>query len=93
MATLTIRNLDDQVKQRLREQAAQHDRSMEAEARAALAQYVAPTEAVPQQLGLDWFTAMRERMDAAGGEYLHEGEFDDLRSHDMPRPADFGWGE
>lgn len=35
--TLTIRNLDESVKQRLRVQAAMHERSMEAEARDILA--------------------------------------------------------
>lgn len=33
MATMTIRNIDDQLKARLRVQAAQHGRSMEDEAR------------------------------------------------------------
>lgn len=33
MASITIRNLDDHLKQRLRMQAAQHGRSMEEEAR------------------------------------------------------------
>ena len=37
MATITIRNLDDEVKRKLRLRAARHDRSMEAEARAILA--------------------------------------------------------
>lgn len=37
MATLTIRDLDDDVKARLRIRAAQHGRSMEAEARELLA--------------------------------------------------------
>lgn len=37
MATLTIRNLDDEVKKKLRLRAARHNRSMEAEARAILA--------------------------------------------------------
>lgn len=36
MATLMIRDLDDDVKARLRVQAAEHGRSMEAEARALL---------------------------------------------------------
>ncbi len=36
MASLTIRDLDDDVKTRLRVQAAEHGRSMEAEARALL---------------------------------------------------------
>jgi plasmid stability protein len=36
MAALSIRNLDDHVKERLRVRAAQHGRSMEAEVRAIL---------------------------------------------------------
>lgn len=36
MAAITIRDLDDSVKERLRIQAAEHGRSMEAEARAIL---------------------------------------------------------
>ena len=39
--TLTIRNLDEEVKRRLRLRAASHQRSMEAEARAILAQSLA----------------------------------------------------
>jgi plasmid stability protein len=37
MATVTIRNLDDQLKHRLQLRAARHGRSMEAETRAILA--------------------------------------------------------
>ena len=36
MATLTIRNLDDEIKRRLRIKGAEHGRSMEAEARSIL---------------------------------------------------------
>ena len=36
MASMTIRNLDDDIKQRLRVQAAEHGRSMEEEARVIL---------------------------------------------------------
>ena len=36
MASITIRNLDDRVKKRLRQRAADHGRSLEAEARAIL---------------------------------------------------------
>ena len=42
MATLTIRNLPDDVRDRLRVRAAQNGRSMEAEARHALAQTYKP---------------------------------------------------
>jgi len=45
MAALSIRDLDDQVRERLRVRAAEHGRSMEAEVRAILADAVAePTE-------------------------------------------------
>jgi antitoxin FitA len=41
MATLTIRGLDEQTHARLRVRAAHHGRSMEAEVRAILAEYLA----------------------------------------------------
>ncbi|MGE0732921.1 MAG: Arc family DNA-binding protein [Acidimicrobiia bacterium] len=46
MATLTIREVDDDLRQKLRERAARHGRSMEAEVRAILRQALAtePTE-------------------------------------------------
>jgi antitoxin FitA len=40
MASITIRNLDDEVKRRLRVRAAEHGRSMEQEAREILRQVV-----------------------------------------------------
>ena len=40
MSTITVRNLDEHVKQRLRVRAARHGRSMEAEARAIIAEAV-----------------------------------------------------
>lgn len=43
MASMTIRNLDDNLKQRLRIQAAEHGRSMEEEARAILYTALTPT--------------------------------------------------
>lgn len=62
MAALSIRNLDESVKRRLRSRAARHGRSMEAEIRAIL------TEAVSQSAdtaGL--FTALLDRFGALGG--------------------------
>ena len=47
MASLTIRNLDDDLKRRLRMRAAQHGHSMEEEARRILRNAVRPTEPVP----------------------------------------------
>jgi plasmid stability protein len=62
MAALSIRNLDETVKQRLLVRAARHGRSMEAEARAIL------TEAVGESAdtaGL--FTALLDRFGMLGG--------------------------
>jgi plasmid stability protein len=44
MATITIRNLDDSIKRRLRVQAASHNHSMEEEARIILKKAVQSTE-------------------------------------------------
>ena len=44
MATLTIRNLEDSIKKNLRIQAANHDHSMEEEARRILRQVFMPEE-------------------------------------------------
>lgn len=49
MATITVRNLDPDVQQRLRRRAAEHGRSMEAEARAILSAAVADAS-----LAADW---------------------------------------
>ena len=50
MASITIRNLDDVVKRRLRVRAAEHGRSMEEEARDILRQVVGQPSA-PRNLG------------------------------------------
>lgn len=62
--TLTIRNLDKDVKQKLRLRAARHEISMEAEARAILTRAVEGPEAVlpPRTAG-----EMRERLKAVRG--------------------------
>jgi plasmid stability protein len=46
-ASITIRNLDPTIKERLRVRAAQHGQSMEAEARRILQAALAPQEAQP----------------------------------------------
>lgn len=61
MASVSIRDLDDGVRDRLRVQAARNGRSMEAEIRAIL------TEAVSQPEPADLFTALLDRFGAAGG--------------------------
>jgi plasmid stability protein len=66
MATLTIRNLDESIKRRLQLRAALNGRSMEAEAREALSEFVADRPLSPgseEDLG----TAIRKRFAAFGG--------------------------
>lgn len=62
MAAVTVRNLDDQVKERLRMRAAAHGRSMESEIRAILA------EAVSRPGDQDeLFTTLLDRFGSIGG--------------------------
>ncbi len=67
--TLTIRNLDEGVKQRLRLQAARHQRSMEAEARQILATAVNedPVTILPQIEPPRTPEELRERLLAVSG--------------------------
>ncbi|MBU6312348.1 MAG: Arc family DNA-binding protein [Actinomycetales bacterium] len=53
MATLTIRDLDDSVRDQLRVRAARHGRSMEAEVREILAEAVSPVERTLYDLLMD----------------------------------------
>lgn len=79
MASITIRNLDDEVKTRLRVRAAAHRRSMEEEARLILREAV-DEPAVPANLG----EAIHRRFAALGGVEL------DLPSREaMPEPQRF----
>ena len=63
MASLTIRNLDDDTKARLRVRAARHGRSMEEEARTVLRQALATPEPRPESLAV----AINRRFRAVGG--------------------------
>lgn len=67
MASITIRNLDDGVKKRLRKQAAEHGRSLEAEVRVILDR--ASHDAEPQHImnGLELFRPLREVVEKYGG--------------------------
>lgn len=78
MAAVSIRDLDDQVRERLRVRAAQHGRSMEAEIRAILTDAVSrPADTI----GLA--QALLMRFGALGGVEL------DLPTRDLsPRAAD-----
>jgi antitoxin FitA len=80
LSALSIRNLDDRVKERLRVRAAQHGRSMEAEVRAILTDAVA---APGQSPGL--FQVIMDRFGEQGGVEL------DLPPRATgPRAAEFG---
>lgn len=66
MASLTIRNLDDELKALLRLQAARHGRSMEEEVRVILRQAVAPPPSRPAgSIGLG--SRIRAHFAALGG--------------------------
>jgi plasmid stability protein len=68
MATLTIRNVDETVKRRLQVRAALNGRSMEAEAREALAGLPEPhSEAISVEPEEDLGTAIRKRFASFGG--------------------------
>jgi len=79
MAALSIRNIDDEVVDRLRVRAAQNGRSMEAEAREILANAVE----VSAEEGL--FGALLDRFGSANGVDL-----DIPRRDEKPRAADVG---
>lgn len=63
MTTMTIRNIDDQLKSRLRIQAAQHGRSMEEEARDILRTALSLETAPAMSL----VAAIRARIEPLGG--------------------------
>lgn len=79
MAALSIRNLDDDVKQRLRRRAAEHGRSMEAEARAILEEAVRPDGESDNP-----FLLLYHRFQELGGV-----ELEIPPRTDMPREIDF----
>ena len=81
MAVMTIRNIDDAIKNRLRLRATMHGRSMEDEARDILRSALSTEVPRPRNLG----QAIHERFGALGG----------VDSPDTPRelmrqPVDFG---
>jgi antitoxin FitA len=80
MATLTIRQLDDKTKSKLRVQAAHHGRSMEEEAREILRS--ALTTVRPQKKNLA--ESIRQRFAAFGGVELELPKRDPVR-----QPPDF----
>jgi plasmid stability protein len=79
MSTLTVRNLDDGLKARLRVRAAENGRSMEAEARAILRSTLVGEAGAHDRLG------SRIRARFAG---LRADELDLPPRSDLPRAAD-----
>lgn len=77
MATLTIRDLDDELRARLRIRAARHGRSMEAEVREILRGALAPSHS-SDMLG----SRVHQRFAAIGGADLETPD-----RLDTPRPA------
>jgi plasmid stability protein len=80
MASITIRNLEDDLKQRLRLRAAQHGRSMEEEVRGILRQALGQATA-PRNLA----AAIRARIEPLGGVDLDVPTRDPIRD-----PPSFG---
>jgi len=66
MASITIRNLDDEVKKRLRRQAAENGRSVEAEARELIGAGV-KKHALREETGADLFRRIHARFKPLGG--------------------------
>ena len=85
MATMTIRNLDDNVKARLRVRAAQHGHSMEEEARSILSAALASGAEVTTGAAL--VKAIRARAERLGGVELELPPRTPMRE-----PPDFGGG-
>lgn len=79
MAAVSIRDLDDAVKERLRVRAAGNGRSMEAEIRVILAAAVADPDEGP-----DLFEVLISRFDDLGG-----AELDLPARTELPRAVDF----
>jgi plasmid stability protein len=67
LASITIRNLEDRLKKKLRIRAAEHGRSMEDEVRNILRASLSENPRKPKDL----FTAIRQRIEPLGGVELH----------------------
>jgi len=79
VASMTIRNMDDSVKARLRIRAAEHGRSMEEEAREILAGALAAEPA----RGGNLYDAIRSRIEPLGGVELPAIEREAIRPIDL----------
>ena len=94
MASITIRNLDDNVKKTLRKQAAENGRSLEAEAREILSAGVSQRD-TKHESGADLFRRIHARFEPLGGVDLklpERGVHRKSRIPDFTRD-DLGWPE
>lgn len=82
MASITIRNLDDETKERLRVRAAHRRRSMEEEARNILREALTRDEGSTRDLA----AAIRDRFAPVGGVELDISPREPMR--DPPQPLD-----
>jgi plasmid stability protein len=81
MASITIRNLDDKTKERLRVRAARQKRSMEDEARNILRAALAKDATTPRNLA----QTIRQRFQPLGGVELTPPERQPIRKPPAPR--------
>lgn len=79
MASMTIRDLDDRLKQRLRIQAARNNRSMEEEARAILKAGLAGDSGSSKSL----YKSIRDRIEPLGGIDLNVALREPIRQVDI----------
>jgi len=80
VASITIRNLDPQIKSRLRIRAAQHNRSMEEEVRSILRVTLAEASGPSQNLA----EAIRRRFEPLGGVELRLPSREPMREPPQP---------
>ena len=81
MASITIRDLDPELKARLRERAARHGRAMEEEVRSILRSVLAETDEMPARLG----EAIHSRFRELGGVELELPPREPMRDPPEPR--------
>lgn len=81
MASITIRDLDPELKARLRVRAAQHGRSMEEEVRVILRAAIAERQTVERGLA----KSIHRRFKAVGGVELGVPEREPMRAPPKPR--------
>jgi len=94
MASITVRKLDENVKRRLRRQAAEHGRSLEAEVREILRAGVSYDEN-RRETGADLFRRVHARLAPLGGVDLKLPERGIHRKSRIPdfTRDDLGWPE